>query len=141
MSSIILDNYKYINKYNIPPTREAAALYERKKPPADRQKRHTGGRRRAKAQEKQKGLTYGASHDTMQTQGKTHRHKERGLKPIADHPSKTRWEAENIVRLTVKINRNQDPDLFELFTKEQGSRSNLARTLLRAGLTNQHERK
>jgi hypothetical protein len=73
----------------------------------------------------------------MQTQGKTHRHKERGLKPIADHPSKTRWEAQNVVRLTIKINRNQDPALYELFTREQGSKSNLAKTLLRLGLTNQ----
>ena len=40
----------------MPPTMEAAALYERKKPPADRQKRHTGGRCRAKAKEKQKGI-------------------------------------------------------------------------------------
>ena len=66
----------------------------------------------------------------MQTQGKTHRHKERGSKPIADHPSKTRWEAENIVKLTVKINRNQDPALYELFTREQGSRSALAKALM-----------
>ena len=58
----------------------------------------------------------------------------------ADHPSKNRWEAENVVKLTVKINRNQDPELFELFTREQGSKSALAKDLLRSGLTSR-ERK
>lgn len=47
-----------------------------------------------------------------------------------DLPSKTRWEAENTVKLTVKINRNQDPQLFELFTREHGSRSALAKALM-----------
>lgn len=58
----------------------------------------------------------------------------------ADHPSKTNWERENVIKLTVKINRNQDPALFELFTREQGSRSALAKELLRSGLTNQPEK-
>lgn len=57
-----------------------------------------------------------------------------------DHPSKNRWEAENVVKLTVKINRNQDPELYELFTREQGSKSALAKNLLRAGLTTQPEK-
>lgn len=59
----------------------------------------------------------------------------------ADHPSKSRWEAENVVKLTIKINRNQDPELYELFTREQGSRSALAKALLRSGLTNQQQEK
>ena len=59
----------------------------------------------------------------------------------ADHPSKSRWEAENVVKLTIKINRNQDPDLHELFTREQGSKGSLAKELLRAGLTNQQQEK
>lgn len=58
-----------------------------------------------------------------------------------DHPSKNRWEAENVVKLTIKINRNRDPELYELFTREQGSRSALAKTLLRSGLTNQNTEK
>ena len=53
---------------------------------------------------------------------------------MADHPSKTRWEAENIIKLTIKINRNQDPELYELFTREQGSKSALAKKLLRSGV-------
>lgn len=52
----------------------------------------------------------------------------------ADHPSKTRWEADNMVQITVKINRNQDPELYELLTKAD-SRSGTVRALLRAGLT------
>lgn len=59
---------------------------------------------------------------------------------MTDHPSKTRWEAENVIKLTIKINRNQEPELFELFTREQGSKSALAKTLLRAGLTTQAEK-
>jgi hypothetical protein len=58
-----------------------------------------------------------------------------------DHPSKSRWEADNVVKLTIKINRNQDPELYELFTREQGSRSALAKELLRSGLTNQQQEK
>lgn len=55
----------------------------------------------------------------------------KGGDPVAsDLPSKTRWEAENVIKLTVKINRNQDPKLYELFTREQGSRSALAKALM-----------
>ncbi len=54
---------------------------------------------------------------------------------MPDHPSKSRWEKENMVQITIKINRNQDPELFELFTREQDSRGALAKKLLRAGLT------
>lgn len=54
---------------------------------------------------------------------------------MADHPSKTRWEKENTVQVVIKINRNQDPELFELLTKAD-SKSGAARDLLRAGLTN-----
>ena len=51
-----------------------------------------------------------------------------------DHPSKTAWEAENIVQVKVKINRNQDPELYALFTREDGSRSAKAKDLMRKGL-------
>lgn len=53
---------------------------------------------------------------------------------MPDHPSKTRWEAENVITIHVKVNRNQDPELFELLTKAD-SKSGTARDLLRAGLT------
>ena len=57
-----------------------------------------------------------------------------------DHPSKTAWEAEIIVQVKVKINRNQDPELYELLTKAP-SKSGTARELLRAGLTTLHQEK
>ena len=47
-----------------------------------------------------------------------------------DLPSKTAWEAENVIKITVKINRNQDPELYELFTREEGSKGALAKSLM-----------
>ena len=58
-------------------------------------------------------------------------------KSIADSEAKINWERENVIKLTVKINRNQDPELFELFTKEQGSRGALAKLLMNQGIQNQ----
>jgi hypothetical protein len=52
-----------------------------------------------------------------------------------DHPSKFAWEAENVIKLTVKINRNQDPELFTLFSQESGSRGALVKELLRRAIT------
>ncbi len=49
---------------------------------------------------------------------------------MVDSQAKIDWERENVIKLTVKINRNQDPELFELFTREQGSRSALAKDLM-----------
>ena len=43
----------------------------------------------------------------------------RGLKSIADHPSKIAWEKENVIVARAKINRNQDPELFEILTKSE----------------------
>ena len=53
---------------------------------------------------------------------------------MTDPKSKVDWEAENVIKLTVKINKNQDPNLYELFQKTSGSKSEVARELLRAGL-------
>ena len=53
---------------------------------------------------------------------------------MPDHPSKSRWEKENTVQVVIKINRNQDPELYELFTRENGSRSALAKALMNQGL-------
>lgn len=57
-----------------------------------------------------------------------------------DHPSKSRWERENMVQVLVKINRNQDPELYELITKAD-SKSGTVRELLRAGLTTLQQEK
>lgn len=50
-----------------------------------------------------------------------------------DHPSKTRWEAENVIQVVLKINRNQDPELFHLLQQAE-SKSGLVRDLLRKAL-------
>lgn len=57
-----------------------------------------------------------------------------------DRPCKTRWERENVLQVLVKINRNQDPELYELLTKAD-SKSGTVRDLLRAGLTTLHPEK
>lgn len=49
---------------------------------------------------------------------------------MPDPKSKTAWEKENVVQLTIKINRNQDPELYELFTRESGSKGALAKALM-----------
>ena len=50
-----------------------------------------------------------------------------------DHPSKTRWEAENVIKVGLKINRNQDPELYELLTKAD-NKSAVIRELLNQAL-------
>lgn len=52
----------------------------------------------------------------------------------ADAPSKTRWEAENVIMARAKINRNQDPDLYN-YLKQQPAIGQATRDLLRLGLT------
>lgn len=49
---------------------------------------------------------------------------------MPDHPSKTAWERDNVIKVTLKINRNTDPELYELFTREQGSKGALAKKLM-----------
>lgn len=48
---------------------------------------------------------------------------------MADAKSKVRWEAENVLKIGLKINRNQDPELYELLSKAP-SKSGLARDLM-----------
>lgn len=50
-----------------------------------------------------------------------------------DHPSKTRWEAENIIKVGLKINRNQDPELFHLLQQSE-NKAAVIRDLLRQAL-------
>jgi hypothetical protein len=50
-----------------------------------------------------------------------------------DHPSKTRWEEENVITARAKINRQQDPDLFHFF-KNADNIGAATRNLLRLGL-------
>lgn len=57
-----------------------------------------------------------------------------------DHPSKIRWEKENVIVARVKINRNQDPDLYQ-FLCEATNQAQAVRNLLRAGLTTLQQEK
>lgn len=51
----------------------------------------------------------------------------------SDLPSKVAWERENVIQVVVKINRNRDPELFELLTKAD-SKSGLARDLMKQAI-------
>lgn len=55
---------------------------------------------------------------------------------MRDPSSKTAWEEQNVIRITVKINRNQDPELFELLTKAE-SKSGVARDLMSQAIKQQ----
>ena len=52
---------------------------------------------------------------------------------MADHPSKTNWEKDNVIQVVLKVNRNQDPELFSLL-QQADSKSGLVRALLRQAL-------
>lgn len=54
---------------------------------------------------------------------------------MPDHPSKTTWEAANVIKVGLKINRNQDPELFELLTKAE-NKAGVIRDLLKKALEN-----
>lgn len=51
-----------------------------------------------------------------------------------DHPSKIAWEADNVFVARAKINRNQDPELYE-YLKHAPAQGQATRELLRLGLT------
>lgn len=53
---------------------------------------------------------------------------------MPDHPSKIRWEKENVIVARVKINRNQDPDIYK-YLSEATNQAQAVRALLRTGLT------
>lgn len=48
--------------------------------------------------------------------------------------SQLRWKKENKVQIALDINRNQDPELYDLFIDLQGGRGTLARQLLREAI-------
>jgi hypothetical protein len=52
---------------------------------------------------------------------------------MPDHPSKTAWERDNVIKITLKVNRNQDPELYELL-QQSDSRNGLIRELLKKAL-------
>lgn len=52
---------------------------------------------------------------------------------MRDTEAKIRWESENVLVARVKVNRNQDPELYQ-FLKECDSQAKATRELLRLGL-------
>lgn len=54
---------------------------------------------------------------------------------MVDSQAKIAWERENVIQVHIKVNRNQDPQLYELFTRENGSRSALAKALMKKAIT------
>lgn len=54
---------------------------------------------------------------------------------MADSQAKTAWEKENVIQVKVKVNRNQDPELFDLL-QQASSKSGLARDLMKQALSN-----
>lgn len=55
---------------------------------------------------------------------------------MADSQAKRSWNTENTVCVNLRINRNQDPDLFELLTKAP-NKSAVIRELLQKALPKQ----
>ena len=58
---------------------------------------------------------------------------------MPDLKSKTAWEKENVLSIHIKINRNQDPVLFELLTKAE-SKSGAARDLMNQAIKQQPQK-
>lgn len=58
---------------------------------------------------------------------------------MPDPKSKTAWETENTIRITVKINRNQDKELYNVLSKAP-SKSGLARDLMNQAIRKDIER-
>jgi hypothetical protein len=52
---------------------------------------------------------------------------------MAEPKSQARWNAENTVCVNLRINRNQDPELFELLTKAE-NKSGVIRDLLKKAM-------
>lgn len=52
---------------------------------------------------------------------------------MPDLESKKRWERENVIQVVVKINRNQNPELFHLL-QQADSKSGTVRDLLQQAI-------
>lgn len=55
---------------------------------------------------------------------------------MTDSQAKTTWERENVIRVLIKVNRNQDPELFALLQQAE-SKSGTARELMQKALSKQ----
>lgn len=52
---------------------------------------------------------------------------------MTDSHAKTAWEKENVIQVKIKVNRNQDPELFDLL-QQAVSKSGLARDLMKQAI-------
>lgn len=52
---------------------------------------------------------------------------------MTDSQAKTAWERENVIRVLIKINRNQDPELFTLLQQAK-SKAGTARELMQKAI-------
>ena len=52
---------------------------------------------------------------------------------MADPKSKIAWEADNVIKVVLKINRNQDPELYDLLSKAE-NKSAVIRDLLQQAM-------
>lgn len=52
---------------------------------------------------------------------------------MPDSKAKLAWERENVININVKINRNQDPELYRILSEAE-SRGGKIRELLRLAL-------
>ena len=79
-----------------------------------------------------KCLTYGCTHVIVKpSQARQPPGKEADM--AGDQPCKKRWEADNVIVARVKINRNQDPDIYK-YLSEATNQAKATRDLLRAGI-------
>lgn len=53
---------------------------------------------------------------------------------MADSQAKIAWEKENVIQVKIKVNRNQDPELFDLL-QQADSKSGLARDLMKQAIS------
>lgn len=53
---------------------------------------------------------------------------------MADSQSKIAWERENVIQVKIKVNRNQDPELFALLQQAE-SKSGTARELMQKAIS------
>ena len=80
-------------------------------------------------------MTNGVPHDIMMLR-KASNQPNRTNKgdEMADSRAKTAWEKENVIQVKVKINRNQDPELYDLL-QQAVSKSGLARDLMKQAIS------
>lgn len=50
------------------------------------------------------------------------------------HKSSNEWQAKNTITVSLRINKNQDPEIFDLLNRCSGSKSAVIRELIAAGM-------